>query len=284
MLKNYYNLAKPGIVYGNVLTTLAAYLFASRWHIAPLPLIATLVGIGLVIGGACVFNNYIDRDIDRKMARTRDRALVSGAISSHDGIAFGMLLTLTGFFLVSAFANMLTAGVALVGFVFYVALYGISKRMSHWGTVVGSVSGAVPIVAGYTAVADRLDGTALILFLILVVWQMPHFYSISMYRFGDYIAAGIPVLPSQKGMRVTKIYIAAYIVAYILAASALTLLGYAGYIYLASVLLFGCIWLWRAIAGFKATDDAKWARDLFFFSLAVLVSFSLMLSVASIVP
>jgi protoheme IX farnesyltransferase len=97
MIKTYYRLTKPGIVYGNVFTTLAAYLFASRWHVVPLLFFATLIGLGLVIASACVFNNYLDRDIDRKMARTKDRTLVTGGVSPHNALAYGTLLGLIGF-------------------------------------------------------------------------------------------------------------------------------------------------------------------------------------------
>jgi protoheme IX farnesyltransferase len=284
MLKNYYQLAKPGIIYGNLFTTLAGFLFASRWHFSPLLLIATLVGLGLVIGSACVFNNYIDRDIDRTMLRTKDRALISGAISPRGAIIYGIVLAVIGFSLLYAYVNILTALIALFGFVFYVVIYGFAKRASHWGTVVGSVSGAVPIVVGYVAIADRLDGAALILFLILVLWQMPHFYAIAMYRLEDYVSAGIPVLPARKGMKVTKRYIVGYIAAFIIAMALLTICGYVGYIYLAAVLIIGLAWLWRGVEGFKAYDDRKWARKLFFFSLIVLVGFSLILSVASVLP
>jgi protoheme IX farnesyltransferase len=284
MIKNYYNLAKPGIVYGNLLTTLAGFLFASRWHFNPLLLFATLGGLALVIGSACVFNNFIDRDIDGLMQRTKDRALISGVISSQHAIAYGVILSLTGFFLLSAFVNILTALIALFGFIFYVVIYGYTKRASHWGTVVGSVSGAVPIVIGYSAFNDHLDGAAFILFLILVLWQMPHFYAISMYRLQDYVSAGIPVLPARYGMKITKIYIVVYIVAFIFAIALLTLMGYAGYIYLFIMLIIGLAWLFWAIQGFKAYDDNKWARQLFLFSLVVLVCFSVILSVASVLP
>jgi protoheme IX farnesyltransferase len=284
MFKEYYNLAKPGIVYGNIFTTLAGFLFASRWHFSPLLLVATMVGLALVIGSACVFNNYFDRDIDRKMQRTRDRALAVGAISARRAISYGALLGLVGFFLLGAYVNILTAAIALFGFIFYVAIYGLAKRTSHWGTIVGSVSGAVPIIVGYTAVTGRLDMTALMLFLILAFWQMPHFYAIAIYRLEDYVAAGIPVLPARKGMKVTKIYIVSFIIAFIIATVTLAASGNAGYVYLAIVLALGLSWLARAIAGFKAYDDSKWARKLFFFSLIVLVGFSLALSVAWVLP
>src|SRR5579872_2970145 len=183
--RDYYKLTKPGIVYGNVFTTIAAFLFAIRWRFESFQSIelflATVFGISFVIGSACVFNNYLDRDIDKRMERTQKRALVTGAISTRSALMYGTILGLVGFILLGVFVNVLTALIALVGFIFYVILYGIAKRGSHWGAVVGSVSGAVPIVVGYTAVTNQLDLTALILFLVLVFWQMPHFYAIAIY-------------------------------------------------------------------------------------------------------
>jgi protoheme IX farnesyltransferase len=284
MIRQYYLLAKPGIIYGNLITTVAAFLFASRWHFSPLFFLATVVGVGLVIGSGCVFNNYIDRDIDGKMARTRDRALVLGSISSHDAIAYGILLGILGFFLLISSVNILTAAVVLFGLIFYVFFYTVSKRISHWGTVVGSISGAVPIVAGYTAVTNTLDSVSFVLFLILILWQMPHFYAIAIYRLEDYMNAGIPVLPAQKGLKMTKVYIVCYVIAFIAAASSLTILGHAGFMYLAVVLLFGLSWLLRALEGFKTMDDGAWARKLFLFSIVVMVTFSIALSVAPLVP
>src|ERR1700690_3354562 len=111
MLKKYYQLAKPGIVYGNVFTTIAAFLFASRWHFTLLLFAATVIGIALVIASACVFNNYRDRDIDRKMIRTKDRALVSGAISVKSALAYGAVLGCCGAVLLLVCVNILTAAV-----------------------------------------------------------------------------------------------------------------------------------------------------------------------------
>ncbi|MDB5238537.1 MAG: cyoE [Candidatus Kaiserbacteria bacterium] len=280
MLKRYYHLAKPGIVYGNVFTTIAGYLYASHWHVSISHFLATVAGIALVIASAAVFNNYIDRDIDRKMARTRERALVAGTVSVKAALLYATVLGLAGAYLLWKYVNPVTLGVALFGFVFYVVIYGVGKRASHWGTVVGSVSGAVPIVVGYTAVVDRLDPQALILFLILALWQMPHFYAIAMYRLNDYIEAGISVLPAKKGMRITKIYIVCYVVAFIIAMVSLFFFGHAGYVYLAGVLVVGIWWLVRAVRGFYAQDDAAWARKFFLSSLIVLVSFSILLAVA----
>ena len=284
MLKNYYNLAKPGMIYGNAMTTLAGYLFASHLHVSPLTLIATLMGIGCVIGSACVFNNYIDRDIDALMERTHKRELVVGSISKHNALSFGVLLGLIGFFVLFVFVNVLTMSMAFIGFFSYVFLYTYAKRKSHWGTQIGSISGAMPIVVGYTAVADRLDAAALVLFICMVLWQMPHFYAIAIRRIDDYRKAHIPVLSIVGGIKATKISIVLYIFAYLVAISSLTAFGYAGYTFEVVMMAVGIIWLVRGIQGLTSHDDAFWAKKLFLFSLVVLMTFCVMLALSPLLP
>jgi protoheme IX farnesyltransferase len=283
MLKDYYRLTKPGIVYGNVFTTLASFLYASEWHFPLMLFVATVLGISLVIASAGVWNNWLDQGIDRKMERTKDRALAAGRVRVASALMYGTALGLFGLLLLYLYVNTLTAGLALFGLVYYVAIYGYAKRRSHWSTVVGSVAGAVPIVVGYTAVTNKLDIVASILFLTLALWQMPHFYAIASYRMKEYMAAGIPTLPATRGLYTTKILMVAYIVVYVLVAALLAVLGYAGYLYLAAVLLFGCIWLGLAIQGFRAADDRTWARKVFFMSLIVLVAYSVALAVGAVV-
>jgi protoheme IX farnesyltransferase len=284
MFKRYYDLAKPGIVYGNIVTTLAAFLFASRWHIAPLLLAMTIIGLGLVIASACVFNNYIDRVIDGKMERTKNRALVIGTISSRAALMYAAILGAIGFLLLIFEVNILSACVAGVGFFFYVFLYSYAKRAGHLGALVGSVSGAVPILVGYTAVTDRIDATGVLLFLILVMWQMPHFYAIAMNRLADYRAAEIPVLPIEKGTRITKINIVIYIVLFILSICSLALIAHTSYIFLVVVGAASIWWLVKGVRGFTTTDDKKWAKNVFLFSLVTLLVFSFMLSLSSFLP
>jgi protoheme IX farnesyltransferase len=282
MFKTYYSLTKPGIIYGNILTAAAGFLLASRWHIDFSLLFGLIVGTSLVIGSACVFNNVIDRGIDIKMARTKKRALVSGAVTPRSALVYATVLGLIGFTTLIALTNWLTVVVGIVAFVDYVVLYGLSKRRSVYGTIVGSISGAAPIVAGYTAVTDRFDRAALLLFLILVFWQMPHFYAIAMYRLKDYTAANIPVLPRVSGMKNTKIQIMAYIVAFAAACTLLTVFGYTGVIFLIVMLVISAAWLWQGYAGFTTREDTAWARKMFFYSLIVMVTLSVMLSVGSV--
>jgi protoheme IX farnesyltransferase len=284
VFRKYYLLTKPGIIRGNLFTATAGFLLGCKGHFDWTLLLAVWGGVALVIASGCVFNNYIDRGIDVKMKRTKKRALVTGAVSGQAALTFGTVLGLAGFTLLGVCTNLLTVAVGFVGFVFYVVIYGIVKRMSPFGTVVGSVSGAIPPVAGYTAAANALDGGALLLFAILSFWQMPHFYSIAMYRSKEYAAAGIPVLPLVKGMRQTKIYILIYIVAFLGAVMSLTVFGYTGYLYLAVALLFGLVWLWKGVQGFKALDDNKWARTMFGYSLLALMAASIMICVDALLP
>jgi len=283
-VKEYYELTKPGIVYGNALTVLAGFLLASRGHISIWLLIATIVGVSLVIASACVFNNYIDRDIDKKMSRTKKRALVTGDISSQTALVYATVLGVVGFALLALYVNVLVVWLGLFAMVMYVAVYGFAKRRSVWGTVVGSVSGAIPPVAGYVAVVNTFDLGALLLFIILTLWQMPHFYAIAMYRRDEYAAAGIPVLAVKKGMKASRRQIMGYIIAFIAAALLLNILHYTGITYAVVMLALGIVWLVKGIKGLRAKDDIRWARGMFFFSLIVLTVFCLLLSVDAFLP
>jgi heme o synthase len=283
-LKTYYRLAKPGIIYGNAITVAAGFFLASRGQVNFWLFMATLVGVSSVIAAACVCNNYLDRGIDAKMERTKKRALVDGLVTNRNALIYAAVLGAIGFGILAVYTNALTVYIGIVGIVFYVALYGLAKRRTIYGTEVGSVSGSMPVVAGYVAVTGKFDTTALLLFLVLTFWQMPHFYAIAMYRAKDYAAAGLPVLPVKKGMRQTKVRMLVYTVAFGLAAGALTVFGYAGFTYLAIMVLVTAAWLWRGFKGFRTMDDNKWARKMFGFSLVVLLAFSLGISFDNFLP
>jgi protoheme IX farnesyltransferase len=287
MLKTYYRLTKPGIIYGNSLNVAAGYfLAAGHLHTFDLwRLLAILAGSALVIASGCVFNNFIDRGIDNKMARTKKRALVNGTISGPAALTYGAVLGALGFAVLALWTNGLTVAVGAVGMLFYVVFYSIGKRKTVHGTLIGSVSGAIPPVAGYTALTGQLDAGAWILFIILTTWQMPHFYAIAMYRFNDYKNAGLPVLPVVRGMHRAKVEIVAYIVAFIAATSLLTFFGYTGITYLVVTAALGLWWLFKGVKGFqKGVDDAKWARKMFFFSLIITLTIDIMLSVGALLP
>lgn len=277
-LKAYCFLTKPGILFGNLVTTLAGFLLASKARIDGALLGATLGGICCVMGSACVCNNYLDRVADEKMARTCNRPLVKGVITPRQALGFALVLGILGTLLLTFFTNFLTTAIALFGFFVYVILYTFSKYHSSHGTLIGSVAGAVPPVVGYCAVSNHCDVGAWILFGIITFWQMPHFFSIAIYRLEDYAAAGIPTLPLKKGIFATKIQIFFYILGFLIVSSLLTFLSYAGYGYLIVSLLLGLVWLILSIQGFKAKSDQLWARKMFRFSLIVVIGVSIAIS------
>jgi len=192
---NYYLLLKPGIIFGNLVTLAAGFLLASKGNVNFGLFAATVFGLSLVIASACVFNNYIDRFIDQNMERTKNRPLATGVIKVRDAILFGVLLGIAGNLTLLMYTNGLTVAVANVGFFVYVFLYSFLKSRTVYSTLIGSVSGAIPPVVGYCAVSNQFDFAAGILFMMMIFWQMPHFFAIALWHFDDYAKAGIPVLP-----------------------------------------------------------------------------------------
>lgn len=207
----YYWLTKPGIVYGNALMAIAGYFFGANGSPTLTVFLAMLVGICAVMASACVFNNVIDRDIDARMERTKQRAIPAGAIPPAEALMFASFLLVVGLVLLLLGTNLLTAIVALAGHLAYVVLYTYAKRKTIHGTLIGTLSGSTPPVIGYVAATGALDVTALLLFLALAAWQMAHFYAIAIFRRDDYAAAAIPVLSVVKGLDETKRQITIYV-------------------------------------------------------------------------
>jgi heme o synthase len=284
LFKKYIAVTKPGIIRANVMTAAAGFLLASGRTIDWWQLVATCVGVALVIACACVCNNYIDRGIDKKMARTKERALVKGTISPVHAFVFAGVLGVVGFGTLALYTNRLTVALGVLAFVFYVGIYAVVKRTTTLGTIIGSVAGALPVTAGYVAARGAFDTGALLVFLVLTCWQMPHFYAIALYRLKDYKAAGLPVLPAVKGNHRAKLSILGYIVLFVVVTSLLTTFGYTGYVYLVGMTLVGVWWLYKALKGFNSGDDAAWARKLFGMSLMVLLAFSVLISLDAWLP
>jgi protoheme IX farnesyltransferase len=282
-VNKYYRLTKPGIVYSNAMTAAAGFLFASDGHVKLWNLLILLFGTSLIIASACVFNNYIDRGIDAKMKRTKKRATANGKISALSVNIYATILGVLGF-AVLAHTNLTTFLIGVLAFFSYVVLYGIAKRKTMHGTLVGTIPGAASLVAGYTAVSGRLDLATLLLFLIMLTWQMAHFYSIAIFRLKDYKSAGLPVMPVVKGVKSTKLQIIAYIFVFIIVTIDLSFFGYTGLSFLFVMSGLGMYWLFKAIDGFKVRSDTKWARDMFGYSLIVLLVLSVMVSLNSFLP
>jgi heme o synthase len=284
ILRTYYHLTKPGIIYGNTLTVIGGFLFASGGHIDFWRLSGAITGTALVIASGCVTNNYLDRELDKKMTRTKKRALVTGIVSGQSALIFSAILGLLGEAVLYLLIDGQTAGLALFAWFMYVVVYGIAKRRGIYGTIVGSISGSMPVVIGYSAGAASLDAAAGLLFLIMAFWQMPHFYAIALYRRNEYAAANLPVLSVKASPTTSKVHILSYISLFILTNFLLFSEGHAGIVYGIVMTTLGLLWFRHGALGFKAKDNVHWAKSMFSFSLIVLLAFSILISLNPWLP
>ncbi len=285
-LLRYYSLTKPRVLYGNVLTAAAGFLFASPGGIDWPVFLAVCIGTTLVIGSACVLNNVLDRDIDTLMARTKKRATVTGGVGARNALFYSAVLFLGGMAILVAWTNPLVVAVGVGGFLAYVVLYGmLSKRLSIHGTLVGSISGAAPILGGYVGASNALDAGAAIAFLILFFWQMPAFYSIAVYRRDEYARAKVPVISVVRGIPNTVVQILVYTVAYVAVSLLPQPFGYTGWSYTVVMGLLGAGWIVLAVRGLRAAGNYDhWARLMFRYALIMMCAISVMLAVGPRLP
>lgn len=283
-LRAYYAALKPERTYANVMTTLAGFLFASQWHGHWTTLCYTLLGTTLIVMSACAVNNVTDRSIDAAMPRTKKRATVTGEVSARRLVIIAVIFGLFGFAILALHVNWLTTLLGVIGYVDYVLWYGWSKRTTPWSTLIGTISGAVPIVAGYTAVTNRFDRTALLLGLVMVFWQMVHFYAIAIFRVKDYAAGKLPVWSVAYGVRNTQWWILIYTLLYIFALLRLMLAGNTGWIFLVVVGGMALYWIYLGLKGFDHEAPERWARSMFGFSLITLLVLSTSIALAPLLP
>jgi heme o synthase len=270
--RDYVEVTKPGINKSNLVATFAGYIVAAGLTgFDALTLFFTLLGTALVIAGGCTLNNLYDRDIDPLMERTRSRSLAEGRIRPGVALWYGLTLTALGEAVLAVGVNPLVALLGFVGFFVYVVIYTMwLKRTSTLNTVVGGISGAIPPMIGWAAVTDSLDLSAWALFLILFMWQPPHFFALAMRRVDEYRAAGIPMLPVVKGFRETKIQTLVFTILLLPSSLLLFFTGTSGWFYLAVAVVLGGIYIALSVKGFFAKDDIKWANQMFFYSLVYL--------------
>lgn len=279
-ISSYLNLAKPGIVLGNVLSMVGGYFLGRRGSFAPLEFLGALVGISLVVASAGAFNNVVDCDIDKLMARTRTRPTATGDLGIMEALFAAGTLGLAGFAILAWTTNLLAVLAAAIGFAVYVGPYTLwLKRRSVHGTLVGSVSGAMPPLVGYAASAGVFDPTALLLVLTFGFWQMPHSWAIGIFRADDYRVAGIPLLPVLRGVPAAKRAMLAYTMAFSVSACALAWIGPAGWIFASVAVASSVGWLAVVASGFRARDDVRWSRTTFYASLVVVMGLGLSLSI-----
>lgn len=272
-------------MYGNAIAAIAGFCLASAIYGFSLStFVGAIVSITIIMGGACVVNNITDREVDSHMERTKKRALVSGQISLRAAVIYGALLLLVGFIGLWLFSNPLTVLVGAIGVIDYVIFYAWAKRHTNYGTIIGTIAGAAPLMAGYTALSGAIDSAAIILFVIMFFWQMVHFYAIAIFRERDYVAAGIRVHPAIYGVRKTKNRMLIYMIGFTISLPLLTLFDYTGVLYALAALAIAWYWLYDALKHYKAHDAPKWARQVFGHSLVVLLAFCTAIALGGFLP
>lgn len=270
-VRDFVYLAKPGILFSNIIAAFGGYWVAwgnsGRGFDIPL-MIWAMLGTLLVMASGCVLNNYLDRDLDTKMSRTRKRALPSGVVEPKIVLWYGIGLGVIGLSVLCLLVNPLCALLGVVGLLVYVMIYTVwLKRTSPLSTTIGAISGAMPPVIGYCAISSQLDMGAWILFGILFLWQPPHFWALGMRRKEEYRAAGFPLLPVVYGNEKTKMHMIRFLIMLVPVSLMLYAYGYVGEFYLAAAIVLGMIWTFIGLAGFKTADDDTWAKKMFVFSI-----------------
>ncbi len=284
-MKKYLFLTKPGILFGNFVTTLGGFFLAAQGAIDFLLLLITLIATTLVVASGCVINNVIDQDIDQKMQRTQNRAMVKKTVLPSVALVYAAVLGLTGFGLLWFFVNAYAFGFAMLGFVVYVVFYSLwTKRTTIHQTIVGSISGASPPVIGYVAVSQQFDLAALLIFLAYALWQMPHSWAIAIYRYEDYRNANIPILPVARNIRRTKIECLVYVVLFTAVLNGLYCFGYTNILFLMIFNVLCGYWIYLSIVGFTVEDDQLWARKYFLYSVILITALSISFAFTYIAP
>ena len=262
-------LTKPRIISLLLVTTIAPMFVAGTPSIGLVLLVA--VGGYFMAGGANAVNMYLDRDIDDRMARTRLRPIPSGRMAPPAVLAFGVALSCAATWMLARFVNVLTAALALAGFYFYVFIYTRwLKRTTPHNIVIGGAAGAFPPLVGWAAITNRIDLTAIYLFLIIFYWTPPHFWALALLKQRDYGNAGVPMAPLVWGERETK----DQMLWYTLILVPLTLLpvafGAFGAVYFVSALALGIALLAGILRIRTAPQWTKAAWKVYKFSLLYL--------------
>ena len=269
VIQSYYQLTKPRIIPLLLIVTAAAMWLASDGQVDPWLLFVTLVGGTLAAASAQVLNCIYDRDIDYEMLRTRHRPIPSGKVQSRDALIFAIALAILSFTLLTVFANLLAALLALSGIIFYMGIYThFLKRHTTQNIVIGGAAGAIPALVGWAAVTGELSWTAWLLFALVFLWTPPHFWALALMIRDDYAKVGVPMLPVVAGEETTTRQIWFYTLSVVPASLLLIYpLGASGLVYGAIALLLGIIFLQKAWQLLHNSNDKQIARSMFKYSI-----------------
>ena len=243
----YLELTKPRVTLMVALTALVSFYLASA-SVDLVLLVHTMVGTTLLAAGCAVLNQYLEREVDGRMQRTRSRPLPSGRIAPPQALVFGVVLTLGGGIYLAAATNLLTGGLGLASAALYLFGYTPFKKKSPLCTTIGAFPGATPVLLGWAGARGTLDPEAWILFAVLFLWQYPHFLAIAWVYRDDYRRGGFRMLPQvDPGGRKTARQILIFILLLVPVSLLPTQVGLSSSLYAAGALILGGVLLWSGL-------------------------------------
>jgi protoheme IX farnesyltransferase len=282
ILRDYLSLLKLRIVVLLDATAVGVMIPAAHGHPRLVPLLAVLVGGTLAAGGAHSINCWFDRDIDAAMSRTRRRPIPDGRIPAWHALALGIVLNALAFAVLWGGANLLAAGLALLGTLIYVFVYTVwLKRTTPQNIVIGGAAGAIPPLVGWAAATGRLDLTAFSLFAVIFFWTPPHFWALAQMIKADYARARIPMLPVVSGEQAAKRQSVGYALVTAIVSVIPFFTGSAGDVYLAGAVVLGV-----GLVGLTVLDlsGKRWTRRLFAYSLVYMALLFALFAVSPFLP
>lgn len=284
LINDYIALMKPRIIFLLLFTTIGAMVMADEGMPSIKLIIFTMIAGALSAGGSGAINHFMDKDIDRLMARTRGRPVANERVSPRNALVFGITLMAIAFVLFALGANMLSAVLSLIGGLFYVFVYTKwLKRSSTQNIVIGGAAGAIPPLVGWAAVTGSLALPAWYMFAIVFFWTPPHFWALSLLLKDDYAAANVPMLPVIVGEPETRRMILLYTVVVVLLTAAFTMASeLLGWIYLSTIVVTGAYFIFTAVRLVRKPDRRS-ARKVFFYSMVYLGAVFLAIMVDSAV-
>ena len=256
--RDFYEMCKPRVVLLMLLCTLVGmFLATDAW--VPMPLIFNcLLGVALVAGSAAALNHLIDATVDQKMARTENRPVAQGRVSTAQGLVFVAITGGLGLVIFAVAVNPLTAWLNFAAWLGYGLIYSLYlKRATSQNIVIGGLFGAAPPLFGWTAVTDSVDAGGLLLVLIIFAWTPPHFWALAIDRLEDYKKVDIPMLPITHGVAYTKLHIVLYTVILLVVSVLPFVIGMSNLLYLVSALALGAGFLyWSLVMLYDRNPDA----------------------------
>jgi heme o synthase len=266
---DYVAILKPRVM-GLVVFTGVVGLVVAPGHLHPLLAAVAVLCIAIGAGAAGALNMWYDRDIDAMMRRTAGRPLPRGSMLPGEALGFGAVLGTGAVLMMGLAVNYVAAELLALTIAFYIFVYTIwLKRRTVQNIVIGGAAGAFPPMIGWAAVTGDIGWGAIALFAIIFFWTPPHFWALSLYRTGDYAAAGVPMLPVVAGARETKRQMLLYTLVLWPVSLAPWVLGIAGPLYGGGALLLNAIFTGSAVLVCRDSTDRS-ARRMFAFSLLYL--------------